>query len=221
MVKLASLATALALATACSTLSTLHGARTLDPHESQVGFALSVQHGASPLGNVLALPQVEVAARYGVKPDVDVGFRVYLLGVGADVRYRFFSSEKLDLATAPGIDTFWIPGAGGAAGQGSAELRAPVLAEVQLGRAFSIGGGPALLLRDQWNSVTAGDVHGLQSRVDVYAGGGARVELHGKRVALGVSSDVYGQPSRSSGAAWSIGLDLSFRHPKHHKPPKG
>jgi hypothetical protein len=207
------LATLVSLATACSTLSTLHGARTLEPHQTAVGFGISLQHASNPLGNVLpAFPQVELAVRWGLVPDVDVGFRAYLLGLGGDVRYRFYHDDRLDLAVAPGLDAFYFPSQGG-----SANLRAPLLGEVQLNRTFSLGGGPALMLRDQWNQVALGDAKGLTSRVDVYAGGGARIEAHGPYVAVGLSTDLYAQPARVAGLAWSAGVDLSFTHARRSK----
>jgi hypothetical protein len=213
------LALLLALQTACSTLATLHGARTLEPGTVQVGVAASLQHGNNPLATTLAFfPQLELAARYGVREDLDVGMRAFLFGVGGDMRYRFFRSERLDFATAPGVTLFYIPTVGG-----SAELRSPVLGELQLGEYFSVAGGPALVLRDQWNTLKLADERGLQSRVDVYAGGGGRLEFHGWPIVLGFTLDLYAQPARSAGLAWSAGVDLALRNKKKEEPepPEG
>jgi hypothetical protein len=208
--RLCAVALLLGLQTACSTLATLHGARTLEPGEVQVGVAASVQHGNNPLATVLPFfPQLELAGRYGIRQDLDMGLRVFLFGGGGDLRYRFFRSERFDLAVAPATAFFYLPTLGG-----SAELRAPVLGEVQLGKHLSVGGGPSLVLRDQWNRVKVGGDSGLQSRVDVYAGAGGRLEFHGWPIVLGFTTDLYAQPARAAGLAWSAGVDLALRNPK-------
>jgi hypothetical protein len=199
----------------CSTLATVHGARTLAPGEVEAGVAISLQKSANPVGSSLAFtPQVELVGRYGVADDVDVGLRAYLLGGGADVRYRFLSRGRWDFAVAPGLDLFYLPTLGGSMG-----LRTPVLGEVQLGDRMAVSGGPSLLLRDQWNRVALGDASGVQSRIDAFAGGGLRWEWHGKPVVFGVSGDLYAQPVRASGLAWSAGLDLGLRQPERAEEP--
>ncbi|MEQ1572474.1 MAG: hypothetical protein ABMA64_43035 [Myxococcota bacterium] len=199
----------------CSSLATLHGARTLDPGEVQVGVAASVQHGNNPLTSELAfLPQLELAARVGVDEDVDVGMRAYLVGAGGDVRYRFHHSDTFDLATAPGLDLFYLPTVGG-----SAQLRTPVLGEWIVSRSFSVGGGPALLLRDQWNRVKVEGETGTSARLDVFLGGGGRLQVLAGPVVFGAALDVYAQPARRAGPAWSAGVDLALRTPPKRPPP--
>ncbi|MCB9762321.1 MAG: hypothetical protein H6739_21155 [Alphaproteobacteria bacterium] len=204
----------LALGTACSTLSTVTGAKTLEPGQLQIAGAGSLQRGGNPLSiGTLPLPQGEVVARFGLADNLDMGARLYLVGAAVDVRYRFYHNDRLHLAVAPGLAGTWAPLVGGTvAGQGSVELRAPVLGEFELSPIHSIMGGPALILRRQRNAIDAPELEDARlTRLDAYAGLGARYELHPKRFVLGFSADLYAQPARHAGPAWALGVDMGFR----------
>ena len=197
--------------TACTTLSTLDGARTLDPKQTQWALAGSMQRGANPLsGTVGALPQFELAYRRGLAPDVDFGVRLYLLGTGFDMRYRFLHQGPWHMAVQPGLFVFSLP-VGGGAGQGSLEVRAPITAEYELTDHWSVAAGGRLFLREQWNSLSVGDEKGVATRLDTYLGGAARFEYHSRKFGLGTSVDLYDQQARAAGLAWSVGLDIQFR----------
>ncbi|MBN2800013.1 MAG: hypothetical protein JXX28_12790 [Deltaproteobacteria bacterium] len=213
--RLGAVAALLGAGTACSTLSTLHGARTLDPGQTQVGVALSVQQGGNALSNAgIPLPQTELALRVGLAEDVDVGARLYLLGAGMDARYRFYHQGRWHLAVDPGISGFWIP-IGGLAKQGSVETQVPVIAELELGDNSSWSLGPRVVLRDQFNGIDDDALGaGSVARLDVFAGAGTRLELRHRRLVLGVSGDLLGQPARHGGPAWSAGVDFSLKRPK-------
>lgn len=195
----------------CTTLSTLEGARTLEPGQLQVVGGLSLQRGGNPLSYAgIPIPQLEVAGRYGVAPDLDLGFRLYMLGLGTDVRYRFIHEGDLHVAVTPGLYGFWLPGAG--SGQGSIEVRTPLTAEYELTEVVSVAGGPRLVLRNQWNSIDDPEIgRGSATRLDVFAGAGGRLELHPKRLVVGFGLDLYGQPTRYGGLSWSAGVDFGFR----------
>ncbi|MCA9491529.1 MAG: hypothetical protein KC621_16470 [Myxococcales bacterium] len=193
----------------CTTLSTLDGARTLSPGATQIAMAASLQEGANPVSaTLIPLPQVELAARHGIAEDVDLGFRFYLLGMGADVRYRFLELHPLHVAVQPGLFTFALPLGGF---QGSVEMRAPVTAEWELTDRWSVAAGTRVFLREQWNTVRLDGESGVASRLDSFLGGAGRFEYHVPKFTLGASVDVYGQPARSGGLAWSGGLDVQFR----------
>lgn len=202
----------IATSAACSTLASVHGARTLPPGAAQLGVAVSLQRGNNALSNVgIALPQTELTWRVGVAEDVDVGGRLYLLGAGVDARYRFYHQGPWHLAVDPGLSWFWLP-LEGLEKQGSIETSMPVLAEWDWSEAGSLSGGPRVVLRDQFNGMDdpalgAGSV----SRLDVFAGVGARLELRGSRWNYGISADYLGQPARHGGPAWSLGVDFSRR----------
>lgn len=195
----------------CSTLTTIEGARTLEPGQAQIGGALSMQRGGNALSYTgIPIPQLEIAGRLGVAPDVDMGLRLYLLGIGYDVRYRFYHRGRFHAAITPGLYAVWIPT--GATGQGSAEARAPLTVEYELSDLFSVAGGPRLIFRNQWNSVNDPELgSGAEARLDVFSGGGLRLDLHPGQWGFGLSGDLYSQPARKGGLAWSIGLDVTVR----------
>lgn len=215
----------LLLGVGCSTLSSLSGARTLEPGQAQVGLALSAQRGGSPLSYAgFPLPQAELVGRIGVSEDFDVGFRSYLIGAGFDARYRFYRGERVHLAVAPGLAGAWLPPFAGV-GVGSVDLRAPVVGEVEISRLLSVSGGPQLILRDQWNSISTPELgRGTSARLDVFAGGGARIQMHPGRLVLGIAGDVYAQPVRFGGTSWSVGIDVGLRtraRAKGQQDPEG
>lgn len=199
----------LALGTACSTLSTLHGAEPLAKGKHEFAVGMSLQTGSNSLSYAgVPIPQLEFAGRWGLGQDVDFGFRAWLLGAGFDARYRFWHDERHHLAIAPAIGGFYLPTVGG-----SVELHAPVLGQVDLARWAKLSGGPRVVMRDQINPVAmpSGD-KGRIARIDVFAGGGARLELAlGRRAWIGFTTDVYAQPARHAIPGWSLGLDFAFR----------
>lgn len=175
---------------ACSTLQTLDGAKTLEPGRTEYKLAMSLQTGSNPLSYTgIPIPQLEFAVRHGVAPDVDYGFRAYLLGAGFDVRYRFWHHNGLHVAVAPGVGGLYFPTIGG-----SFEVRAPLTAEAELTPHWSISGGPRVVMRDQINPVKLSATEkGRAARIDVFTGVSAHLELvPGKgSFALGVGADVY------------------------------
>jgi len=199
------------LGAGCTTLATVEGARTLEPGVKQFTVPVSVQQGSGSLTNAgMPLPTFEFAMRAGVAEDVDVGLRLYLLGLGGDVRYRFYHRGPLHVAITPGLYGLWVPS--GKAGQGSLEVRAPLTAEYELSRSFSVAGGPRVILRDQWNSIADPDLgSGAAGRLDVFSGAGARFEFHRPRFVWGIGTDLYAQPARRGGFAWSLGMDIGWR----------
>lgn len=192
----------------CSTLSTLDGARTLEPGVGQVGGALNVQSGASFLTNELPLPQVELATRYGLAEDLDVGARAWLLGVGMDLRYRFLQQGPWHVAVQPGLAAFALP-AEDALSISSVDLRLPVTAELELHRRWSLTGGPRVLHRVQVN----GSAFGARpvARLDSYVGAGTGLRWQPGQLGLFVAGELLAQPVRHAGPAWTVGLGGDLR----------
>lgn len=213
MKRIIAIAIALAVQFACSTLQTLDGAKTVEPGRTEYALALSLQTGSNPLSYTgIPIPQIEFALRHGIAPDVDYGFRAYLLGAGFDVRYRFWHKDGLHLAVAPGVGGLYFPTVGG-----SFEVRAPLTAEAELTRHLDVSGGPRVVMRDQINPVRLSSTEkGRSARMDVFTGLSGRVELTPGKGAfvLGLGADVYAQPARHVVPGWSIGLDFGF----HGKP---
>lgn len=206
--RLSLFAAALLLSTACSTLATLHGAQPLPKGRSEITVAASAQTGSNALSYAgFPIPQLELAGRFGLADDLDLGLRVWMIGAGFDFRYRVWHDGNKHLAIAPAFGGFYLPGAGG-----SFEVHAPVIGELELARWASVSGGPRVVVRDQINAVRISDEHARVARIDVFAGGGSRLELAlARRVRLGFSVDVYAQPARHAIPGWSLGLDVAFR----------
>jgi len=76
-------------------------ARTVDPGKLQVSLSPGV------LGNTAVIPQLELAVRYGVTEQVDVGARLFLPGAEVDARFALLRAPSLkqgiDLTLAPSL----------------------------------------------------------------------------------------------------------------------
>lgn len=214
--RLLAICAALALGCACSTLSRVNGAKTLEPGQAQIGVSGTIQRAGNPLSvGTLPLPQAEVFGRIGLVENVDAGLRLYLVGAGFDVRYRFYHQNRVHFAVDPALSAVWLPFVGGLpAGQGSFDVRAPVIGELEFGKQArnSISGGPTLLLRNQYNSVDMAELgKGRLWRLDAYAGGGLRYEGRPGGAVIGVVGDIFATPARNAGIAYALGVDLSVR----------
>ena len=215
---------ALALTVGCSTLARVNGAKTLEPGQTQIGVSGSLQQGANPLSTgTIPLPQGEVFVRRGLLPNLDMGARLYLVGAGMDVRYRFHEGERLHLAINPSYGVVVVPFVGSVRGSGSLDVRVPLIAEWELGPRSSIAGGPTLVLRRQRNDFTwslGAEETARVLRLDAYAGAGLRYSTTRGRVILGVNADLYAQTARHAGPAYAVGADLSFVPQLPKKTPR-
>lgn len=214
----------LALAVGCSTLARVNGAKTLDPGQTQIGVSGSLQQGSNPLSTgTIPLPQGELFVRRGLAPNLDMGARLYLVGAGMDLRYRFYEGDRLHLAINPGYGVVVVPFAGSVRGSGSLDVRVPLIAEWELGPRSSVAGGPTLVMRRQRNDFTwflEADETARVLRLDAYAGAGVRYAYTQGRVILGVNADLYAQTARHAGPAYAIGADLSIIPQQVRKAPR-
>ncbi len=195
------------LASGCLTFSRVYGARTLEPGQLEGGLAVGIRPGDDPEA-LLPVPQGPLLLRAGVLPDVDLGFRLYLLGLGADVRWRFLHRGRWHLAVNPGLGAVFLPSLLNPADFGALEATMPVLAEVDLTRWLSVAGGAHVTFRDRPNLA----VDGLLWRFDAYGGAGLRLEAHPGVTVLGAYGDLVVAPTRYTGLpTWAAGLDVKFR----------
>lgn len=204
--RLSFLAAALATSAACTTLATTHGARTLEPGQIQLQRAVAVQTGGSFATNAgIAIPQSQWILRAGLKPNLDFGARVYVAGLGVDLRYRFAEQGRWHFALDPGLAILPV------SASGALEWRAPVLAEVVLHDKFSMAFSASAIVRDSWNRIDNQLGQGSAGRLDSFVGAGTRAQYSGKWLLLGVSVDGALQPARHAGPAISVGFDASVR----------
>ncbi|MCB9741166.1 MAG: hypothetical protein H6740_00900 [Alphaproteobacteria bacterium] len=205
---------ALLLLLACTTLSTVTGARPLEPGQVRLGVAPSLQSGGNPLSiGTLPLPQLEAVGRVGISENVDLGARLYLVGAAVDVRYRFYAGERLHLAVAPGLAGTWVPFYGSLSGQGGLEMRVPVAAEWVLSDKAAVMTSPTAVLRRSRTTMDNEIIQdGRVTRLDAFTGAGLRYERRPHdRLIIGLSADLYAQPARHLGPAWSVGLDMALQ----------
>lgn len=197
---------------ACTSLSTIDGARTLDKGDWQVAMAGSVQGRQNPVSTAtgIPVPQGEVAVRYGLKRYVDIGTRVYLGGLATDVRYQFHDGERWDLAIAPGIGGLAVPLP--QYQTGVIDFRVPVRAQTDLGDRWSWTGGVSPIARNTFTLVQ-GELLGSGStgKLDLYMGLSSRLEFHTGVFYLGLSTDYLPQPAYGARPAWSLGVDMGVR----------
>jgi hypothetical protein len=96
-----------ALLGACANMSTLQTAETLP--EGQGEFAVGagyITHEAitDADDSKVTAPYLEFQYRRGLAENIDAGIKATLIGTGgADVKYQFYNSEKLDLAVGTGL----------------------------------------------------------------------------------------------------------------------
>ncbi len=116
------LGAALAFASGCTSLSTLHTARPITAGTTQIGIN-AAGWGAAGSGTHVTLPTFELQVRHGLSDMLDLGVKVYPIGVGADVNVALINTENFALSLDPGasaiyfganndsifVGTFWLP----------------------------------------------------------------------------------------------------------------
>jgi hypothetical protein len=187
----------------CTTLSTLDGATTLDPGEVQLAAAGSLQVGSNSVSSAtwIPVPQADLAFRVGLRPNTDLGVRLYLGGVQGDLRYRFLQTRDWDFAVAPGVGGLALPIGG------VLDVRAPLRAERGFGRDHRLSAGITPMGRTTFAALGTGST----GHTELYLGGFVRAQWTVGPVFLGTSLDLMGQPSRGLPPAVSLGVDLALR----------
>jgi hypothetical protein len=194
----------------CATTAVLDGARTLEPGQSQVQASLSAQRGGNALSNSMSLPMpdIEVGFRRGLSPDLDAGVRLYGLGAGCDLRYRFLHTASFDAAFAPGfgVSGLLVP----LFTLGSADLWVPLRGEVDLshGLSFTVEGRAQVHQLFSWMR-ESGEGSGTAGHYELLTGGGARIAWRWRRFTLGGYVEILGT-TRASSPWLSGGLDAGW-----------
>lgn len=213
---------ALPLLAGCSSLTTMYGARTLEPGTLELNHAISVGAGVDPFQSsvtsaLLGAPvngHYELGGRYGLVPDLDVGWRVGTGGLGGDVRYRFLRRGPLHLATAPGL-MFSGMSLGsketGTLSQFGLELRTPLLAEVDLTRSWSLGASAQLVSRALLTKADVSVLSGSSNRIELVGTAGLRSEHRFQRMALAGAFDLVHEPLRATPLGWQASVQIIVR----------
>ena len=139
--------------------------------------------------------------RVGLRPNTDLGVRLYLGGVQADLRYRFLQTQGWDLAVAPGVGGLALPIGG------VLDVRAPLRAERGIGQGHRLSLGLTPMGRTTFVALGTGST----GHLELYLGGFVRAQWALGPVFLGTSLDLMGQSSRGLPPAMSLGVDLALR----------
>lgn len=124
----------------CPSISTLGLARTLDKGETQVAVSpgsYGAATAATGTSGLAAVPQVEVAARYGVTDTFELGGKAWFLGASFDGKFSLVRSNGesgLDLAINPGVGFLSATASGDLSGSvGVLTLYLPLLVGLNFG----------------------------------------------------------------------------------------
>lgn len=199
----------------CATMGIVNGARPLEPKQNAMGVGLSLERGTNSVNTALGipLPQVQAAWRHGVREDFDFGIGIYLFGLQADARYRFWHNERLHLAFDPGLKGIVLPIP--STGLGSIDVSLPLLAEVTLGPTWSVTGAAKVQSHQLFGWIDDASVGtGSGSRFDLLAGGGLRVGASLRRTNLGGWVEVLANTTRRGSPWYSAGTDLTLKFGK-------
>ncbi len=214
----------------CATLSSMQGARTVEPGRTRVGVHGSLQGGMIPgLEKLLPedvppvpppLPQVEIEVRNGLRERWDWGARLFLLGVAGDVKFQFLDGERWAGAFAPGASIVHLPGIpdlfylNDQVTHSASELDIflPVLFERPVGTSSSLVFGPKILARHYWYTLDAPEFVG-RSRRFLYDVGGTAV-FHWRRTkkwSFPLEVSVFRDLTESTGWSYSLGLGIAIQ----------
>jgi hypothetical protein len=106
-------ALALASLAGCPSFSSLHTARALDKGDFQVTVApevIGITSTANTPGG--ALPGVDIALRAGVADGLDLGLKLFPIGLEFESTIQLIKGGPLDLALAPGVSYIFGVGSG-------------------------------------------------------------------------------------------------------------
>jgi hypothetical protein len=205
-------ALALFAQTGCTSIAAMEGARPIAPGAKQLAVQTSLQAGTNSLSTGLGLPvlQQDVALRFGLSENVDMGLRLYLFGLRADVRYRFARLGPWDIAVAPALGGLVVPTPRYQGGV--VEVVSPLVFQRDLGEGWSVVLSSEARIRETFTLIQNSDLgSGGSGYMQLMAGGGGRIHRHMGGVTLGLGGDLLAQPGRALPPAWSWGFGVSWQ----------
>ena len=184
------------------TLSTVDGAKTIEPQTWQMGVATSLQQN-NPFSATLGIPvpQAEFQLRYGLREHVDIGTRIYLGGILTDVRYQFWQQGEWTFAIAPGVGGLASPIGG------IMDLRMPIRAQRSLSPKVDFITGIVPVSQNTFVLLPGS----RENYMNNYIGSFARLQFDVGSVRLGTTFDVLDHSSRGLIPSWNLGFDISFQ----------
>ena len=184
----------------CTTLSTVNGAKTIEPQTWKVGIGASLQNN-NPLSTSLGIPvpQTEILVRYGLRENLDMGGRIYLGGLLFDLRYQFWQQGDWIFAVDPSIGGLYSPIGG------VADIRMPIIAQKDLNEKWSIATGLTPISQN-----TFAFLPGMRENMKHNSlGTFVRMEKTGRTFTWGISTDIYERTDLGIMPSVNFGIDLS------------
>jgi hypothetical protein len=211
---------ALVLLSGCPSLSTLQTPSTVPKGHTRFGIGAEAVHfsdtnddnGSSFTLDIDTFPQLEFSARYGLTDDIDIGAKLYALGVELGLKYQFLRGP-LDIAIAPAASYATLDSGGGEDSRVHiVYLHAPLLLGYNVSDSVTLGFGPKLLLAAAIGSTDATDT-GVFAGGVVLAGGFVNLPLRvGNAFWIAPEINVY-TPIGESRLIWQGGLVFLFGGP--------
>jgi len=206
--------------TGCPSLSTMQTPATVPKGEVRLGMGLeSVGFSEKDAnGNVKTdtVPQFEFNARYGLTDNVDVGAKLYLLGLEVGGKYQFAKGD-FEAAIAPAVSYISVTVSdSGSNGNGDtlrvAYLHLPLLLGYKLTDSLELAFGPKALYVIASGTVSDSTNQSSATSSGLMAGGFASIQLRlGKAFWLAPEINVYKPFAEgASGVIWQGGLALLF-----------
>jgi hypothetical protein len=210
---------------ACPSLSTLQTPSTVPKGDIRFGIGAEAI-GISSGSESVTLPQIEFNARYGLTDNLDIGAKLYLVGVEGGIKYQFLRGP-LDIAVAPAAS--WISfSASSDTGSGTDKssfsivyLHAPLLFGYNASDTVTIGFGPKFLYAIASGSASdSGGAKASATNTGAMVGGFINLPLRiGNAFWIAPEINVY-KPIGSdvSGLLWQGGLAFLFGGPPRANP---
>lgn len=186
----------------CTTLSTVNGAKIIEPQSWKSGLATSIQYN-NPMSTAIGVPvpQTEVLLRYGLNKHMDVGSRIYLGGVLVDLRYQFWQQGDWYFAVDPSVGGLYSPIGG------IVDIRMPIIAQKDLNEKWSFAAGLTPLSQNTFAFLPNTRENMKHNSMGTFI----RMEKTGKKFIWGISTDVYERTSQGVLPALNFGIDISRR----------
>ncbi|MFP4601054.1 MAG: hypothetical protein ACLFVJ_22590 [Persicimonas sp.] len=165
------IAVALAFGSGCFSYSTLHTAKPVEQGKTEMTLAPGYFGGGVSNEASGDIPTAEFAARHGLTPDLDVGAKVFPVGVAFDANYAFINTPDFAVSANPYVSVTRLSSGTGSVTWGFALLN--ILADVVSTdmATVTVGAKPGFLY-----GFGSGDTAG--SSTGAWMGGMAGVKLH-------------------------------------------
>jgi hypothetical protein len=167
---------ALLALTGCPSLSTMQTPSTVPKGQIRFGVGLEGVGFAEADGSSVTVPQNEISVRYGASDDIDLGAKLYFLGMEVGAKYQFLRGV-LDAAFAPAVSYISISAGGGSddASASVAYIHVPLLLGYNVSDRLTFGFGPKLMYTIATGSASSDENESSVTATGLMTGGYAQI----------------------------------------------